>query len=826
MDPSTTLVKQKYVHIQGNNYGQIAVGNVVYQIGYIEEGGVVNFIVPEEKPVIEVRPAPIQILPRRARGMLDRKDEIESALEELAAGVPVEFFGESGIGKTVMLRLLAHHPDIHGFPDGIIYMLGQEQPVEDLLQCFFDAFYKASHPYKPNEAQIRIALSGKRALILLDDLALDSSRVQVLMDAAPDCTFVLASQQRRLWGEVSAIALQGLPEEEAQQLFQRELGRQIAQEEIPFAQQISTALQGQPLRLLQAASLARENKLTVIGLANYLLNGDPNQQLNKALLKGTKEDDKRLLAAMAVIGVPMPAGVLGDWLKLADPVADLIALSQRGLVQTSENSFRLVDGLRNVLQETWDLAPWREWLLDALTRSLEPLPNATGDTKPMIDVGLKLIEWLSGSARWDAAIRLARLLDPHLVMSRRWGTWEQVLHTALEAATTLGDLPGRAWAMHQLGTRALCLGDKTMARDLLIKALRMRHMLGDSSGAKVTNHNLSLLLGPPTGGSNGGTKPPRLPSLKPVGFMLPIITVLMTAAVILAVWSPEILPTEVATPTFILVPTLTEPADGILLETRATMIPSLTPGLFITQTPTHTATQTPTNTVTQTPTHTATATFTDTSTSTSTPCGPFPGWVRYTIRRGDTLNRLANATSTTVSQIMLANCLNGTTIIDGNQLWLPYLPVDPTTAVPDAQFQGQSPDLVVVLTNEGIDLSGGEPLISLTITINNVGQALADWKIVGWIEYSYDGSPFDLKELPNPSFGYLRYSFGEILLPGESVTDNLKLPLDRTWLNTIVLIQAHVNTCSEGSGMCTYPEINVRNNVSDQVKVHLWADLR
>ena len=83
--------------------------------------------------------------------------------------------------------------------------------------------------------------------------------------------------------------------------------------------------------------------------------------------------------------------------------------------------------------------------------------------------------------------------------------------------------------------------------------------------------------------------------------------------------------------------------------------------------PSPTATTMPTNTPTRLPT------------KTSIPCGPPPGWVRYTVRPGDNLYRLSQSLGVSVPQLQLANCLGSSiTIRAGQSLFVPFLPVIPT----------------------------------------------------------------------------------------------------------------------------------------------------
>ncbi len=50
-----------------------------------------------------------------------------------------------------------------------------------------------------------------------------------------------------------------------------------------------------------------------------------------------------------------------------------------------------------------------------------------------------------------------------------------------------------AWALHQLGTCALCLSENADAINYLTKAIQLRQSLGDERGVSATRHNLDLL---------------------------------------------------------------------------------------------------------------------------------------------------------------------------------------------------------------------------------------------------------------------------------------------------------------------------------------------
>jgi len=63
-------------------------------------------------------------------------------------------------------------------------------------------------------------------------------------------------------------------------------------------------------------------------------------------------------------------------------------------------------------------------------------------------------------------------------------------------------------------------------------------------------------------------------------------------------------------------------------------------------------------------------------TKTAKPCGPPPGWVRYTVQPGNTLTGLSLAFGISISQLQFANCMLPTQyyIVPGQSLWVPNVP--------------------------------------------------------------------------------------------------------------------------------------------------------
>ncbi len=70
-------------------------------------------------------------------------------------------------------------------------------------------------------------------------------------------------------------------------------------------------------------------------------------------------------------------------------------------------------------------------------------------------------------------------------------------------------------------------------------------------------------------------------------------------------------------------------------------------------------------------------------TRTPIPCGSPPGWIRYTILKGDTLYSLAQYYQVTVKQLQQANCMGGSTsLYTGRQIYVPPKPTRTPSPTP------------------------------------------------------------------------------------------------------------------------------------------------
>jgi hypothetical protein len=554
------------VHIEGGVSGQVAIGANILQIGDVN-GGVVNVMMPGQKVLSKPRPTPVDLRPRPFLDLLDREVEIDSATTTLQSAEPIEFHGQAGLGKTALLRHLAHHPVASALPDGVVYLSARRQPVQDLLQSLYDAFYESDIPFKPTEAQLKHDLQNKRALVLLDDVELAREDVQAVLDTAPACVFLLGSPEQRLWGEGESVALRGLPPHDALALMERELGRPLTPEELPFARSLCDNLEGHPLRLIQAAAEAREENRPLTEMVTREEIVSPLQALDTL-----PPSARQLIAALAAMGgAPLHVDHLAALTGLPDAASTLQALSSLNLAQAHSPRYTLTGDLAQMVQQVWDLTPWMEGALThfaAWAGDQQSLDRLLEDA----DAILRVLEWAVDASRWADVLRLGQAIEGALALGKRWSAWSQVLGWIHQAGQALGDQAAEGWALHQLGTQALCLGDAPTARTSLTQALRLREALGDRAGTAITQHNLSLLpAAPPT----PPRKPPAPRGRPPLPkWLLPVAGLVVGGGILAAIVGaaiiiPQIIPT----------PTRQKPTQAV--TEQSTMPPTDSPWIVI-----------------------------------------------------------------------------------------------------------------------------------------------------------------------------------------------------------------------------------------------------
>jgi hypothetical protein len=588
--------------IQGDVSGQVAVGSYILQVGDIH-GGIVQIAPPSEGPSYSERTYPVNLRPRAFPSLLDREEEFAAVKTALQSSIPISIYGEEGIGKTSFVRQLSHLRETEKFPHGVVYLTFPESLPEDLRQTLFNVFYDCEATFKPTEAEVLHSLRDLQALIFLDDLNLENDDVLFLLNVAPRCVFVISSTERSLWGEGKLLHLQGLPGKVAMKLLERELGRSLSEPERGDAIKIVELLQGHPLRILQAASLSRESSKSISEILGKLQADVPKGAMLHAALNATSDDQKRNLAILSAAGgKPVLLEHLAAVSQDSNTQKTLQGLISLGLVESDGPRYSLTGDLATTLSSLWDLSAWEEALVNYFIRWLEK-EAAPALIEKSAEALIYTLKRSGEKKRWREVILLGRALERYFILWKRWQAWAEILDLILKAARALVDRKAEAWALHQMGSRAMCLGDKELAQELLSQARNIRMAIRDRAGARVTQHNLEVLLRG-SGTSNGRTTNVRRWI---IGSFAVGLAVLLSAILTIGGMSRGLLPIPPIFSIIMATPTLTLTSTSTFTNT-----PSSTPTATLTATPTTTRTSTPSPT--WTPTFTPSATYTPTVT--------------------------------------------------------------------------------------------------------------------------------------------------------------------------------------------------------------------
>jgi hypothetical protein len=470
--------------------GQIAVGRYLLQVGE-RCGAVVHEASRAERAHIRPRPTPILLRPKLIRGLLDRRTELASALSALDASLPIEASGEPGIGKTAILRHLAYHSRANSFVDGIVYLTARNVSSDDLLQLLFEAFNESDEPCKPTPAEIRRGLQEKQALILLDDVHLKQDELERVLDIAPQSAFAVSTRERCLWGEVRSLLLKGLPVEDAVLLLEREIERPLDTTERASAASLCAAIDGHPLRIVQAAANIRKRGIAIGG---WTLDLTPERLVTELLASIDEKQRRAMLALTALGGVPLEVQHVSGIAEVTDIEASMMTLVRQGLVVGSQTRHRLADGVADRLRRMEDLKPWVNRAITYFTAWAERHRRSPDIVLENSEALLRVQQCAADARRWGEVLLLGRLLEGPLVLGVRWGAWAITLERCLAAAKAIGDRSAEAWALHEIGTRALCVGDSARARAVLGQAVKLRESLQDEVAAATSRRNLRLVI--------------------------------------------------------------------------------------------------------------------------------------------------------------------------------------------------------------------------------------------------------------------------------------------------------------------------------------------
>lgn len=490
-----------------------------------DDGAVVVRVKDDEVPTPVEHPAPVKPFLKPLKGFIGRNAELDAARLALGNGETFGAYGGPGWGKTALLRSIAFD-DTGDFPDGVVYQKVPAAPssrpapdpevaetpedvnVEDtiyadLLQNLYKAFYTTDPPLKQSPETIRLALQEKQALVILDDVHLDADTVENIVNTLPMSTFVVSAESAAPFPK--GRPLRGLAADDALTFFEKQLGRPIAEDERDAAREICKALDGHPGHLIEARNAVLGGKSLAEVARTYQGTAEPSEVVAESVradLTPIQQKVAEILdAALVPVSLTLLERILKDDLEgLPTSLHEEIrALIDQERVEQHSPRYSLTGTVAEGALKHWSPSDWMGALLSNLADWSESPEVTNDDINRDREFILRALEWGVEAEQWTEVIRVARATDRGIALGLHWAAWKQVLEHALAAAEGLGEtgLSAKAWALHQLGARAIGLGDDAAGLAYLTEALDLRTELGETRAANVTKQNLKLVKAVP-----------------------------------------------------------------------------------------------------------------------------------------------------------------------------------------------------------------------------------------------------------------------------------------------------------------------------------------
>ncbi|MFB2769121.1 AAA family ATPase [Pelatocladus sp. BLCC-F211] len=473
----------------------LVVGQYTLKIGS-SQGAIAESGITQEQPSLRELSTPELTRQPLSEKLLEREKPINEAIAALKSGQAVEFYSPPGFGKSFLLRYLASELEANSvFSDGVINLSAHHPYVSDLLQSIWEAFYESDIPYKPTDDEIRQQIQDKHALVILDDGAqLIQDEVRQLRNAVSNCTFLVASAKQRLRQQAYSTELSGLSIQDALVFVETKMGRSLTMEELPAARSLCIILKGNPMHLQLAIAYALTEKRSLAEIVSQLPNSQASIYLIQQIIELLSHPQREVLEIFAVMGeVGLSEEEIAAITKQPNASEILENLQQRDLIQLKDFRYRISKTIREILPPAWKLGTPLENAITYFIDWTQLYHQQPQTLLTKIDAIVQILEVSVRASRWQVVLHLAKAVEGLLALSKRWGLWEHVLQRGLQASQAEPDKASEAWALHQLGTRALCLEENTVAFRYFTRALELRESLSDFTGLALTRQNFNLL---------------------------------------------------------------------------------------------------------------------------------------------------------------------------------------------------------------------------------------------------------------------------------------------------------------------------------------------
>lgn len=487
-------------------------------------------------------------------GLLERTEAMERLTRLLARGRSVRL---TGPGRTALLDVVASACESLA-PDGVVRLCGRGRTPDDLLHELFGEVYEAPL-HRPGRALLLDLLREVGAVVVIDDLEFGGAALDELLDATPECAFLVAATPDTPAPSADAhfeeVHLSGVGRGSGLELLERAVDRPLTDEEANWAGDLWFESEGLPLRFVQAGALLRQRDRLRADPSAFEEFGYFSQNPVDAAFD--TNDGEVLLPSLAEGAAPAAAlasrlsPAARDALRYAvalggelphpahlpaltgDTHADaaLAELTETVLVTPAGAGYRLATGVLVQLEaagyaegaaERADAAA-RHYAWWAAHPSVSPDRVAAEAECVLAALAAVVAQPVAPAEEGDeaeggsAGVLLARAAAPAFAAALHWGAWERALRGGQEAARGAGQVADEAYFHHELGVLALCENALDRARAELEASIALRGALADRRGTVAGRRALALVTD-----RSGGTPPPgagavteELPAARP-----------------------------------------------------------------------------------------------------------------------------------------------------------------------------------------------------------------------------------------------------------------------------------------------------------------------
>ncbi|MFF0743977.1 ATP-binding protein [Streptomyces sp. NPDC004111] len=458
--------------------------------------------------------------------LLERQDEREQLAALVSRGRSVRLVGSAGSGRTALLDAVAADcADLA--PDGVVRLSGYRRTQPELLQDLFAAVYRAPR-HRPDTDELLRHVHEIGAVVVLDDLEFGGSALQELLDATPECAFLISVTPEAAAlapaGLLEEVLLGGLGRSSSLELLERAVSRPLTDEEANWAGDLWFESEGLPLRFVQAGALLRQRDVlradpSAFDEYGYFTEApldapfdaeDGHDVPLPTLAEGMapvaplaarlSESARATLRFALALGGEVPhqahlPALVGD--THAD--AALGELLACGLLSPAGARYRLAAGADVQLhaagygdeatEQALNAAQHYAWWAGHPSVTAERI-SAESDA---VLAALAALVPGTEAGHPSAAVLLARTAAPAFAAGMQWGAWERALRTGAEASRVAGEVGEEAYFHHELGILALCGGRLDRARAELETSIGLRGALADKRGTVAARRALALV---------------------------------------------------------------------------------------------------------------------------------------------------------------------------------------------------------------------------------------------------------------------------------------------------------------------------------------------